>query len=489
MPSRRDFLKKLALGIPAGLLLPSLFTACSEEDLLFDIGSYEGKVAVIGAGIAGLHAASILQKQGVDTAIYEASSRIGGRIKSQALHLPDNEVPPGELLTRAPVELGADLIYGRSNLFYDLARNYTPALEQLPQPTKHFIDDTQVSFDVLRDDAAYVQYLSFLDQVRANQGNTDISLDLYSELLQTAAEEGQDQATIDAIAERYGRMRGILDAHIAAEYGVSPHNLSVEAFLRQERLKTHRQLTRYRLQEDSMYAAVLSAYGDLGQVNFNSEVEAIDYSGEKIALTLKKADEPIYVDKVILTVPVAMLPRITFTPNLPQDKQDALENIKMSGCTKIFVRFREKFWDESFGTLYLSRLSPFRLLVPHPTESILIFYAYGDSDESLKVSTNDTGKIIDRQVNSIFGDSVAARRLEMRIFSWTPGAGGEEEFIPGAYSYTLPGASGARSVLAAPLQNKLYFAGEATHTKGHAATVHGAMETGYKVASEILKST
>jgi hypothetical protein len=33
----------------------------------------------------------------------------------------------------------------------------------------------------------------------------------------------------------------------------------------------------------------------------------------------------------------------------------------------------------------------------------------------------------------------------------------------------------------------LFFAGEATHTGGESSTVHGAIETGYRAAEEVLK--
>ena len=61
MSSRRDFLKKIAWGLPASYVLPSYFLSCQKESALFPNPAYSGKVAVIGAGIAGLHAALTAQ--------------------------------------------------------------------------------------------------------------------------------------------------------------------------------------------------------------------------------------------------------------------------------------------------------------------------------------------------------------------------------------------------------------------------------------------
>ena len=55
----------------------------------------------------------------------------------------------------------------------------------------------------------------------------------------------------------------------------------------------------------------------------------------------------------------------------------------------------------------------------------------------------------------------------------------------GGYSYVRVGGTGAREELAAPLEETLYFAGEATHTE-QSGTVGGALASGLRAAEEIL---
>ena len=62
-----------------------------------------------------------------------------------------------------------------------------------------------------------------------------------------------------------------------------------------------------------------------------------------------------------------------------------------------------------------------------------------------------------------------------------------EPWILGGYSYTPVGAGAAREELAEPLST-LFFAGEATSINGHVGTVHGAIESGWRAAAEVLSS-
>ena len=63
-----------------------------------------------------------------------------------------------------------------------------------------------------------------------------------------------------------------------------------------------------------------------------------------------------------------------------------------------------------------------------------------------------------------------------------------DPFSRGAYSYVKAGGIQAPGCLAAPIENTLFFAGEATDLLGNTGTVHGAMATGHRAAQEILKA-
>jgi len=62
-----------------------------------------------------------------------------------------------------------------------------------------------------------------------------------------------------------------------------------------------------------------------------------------------------------------------------------------------------------------------------------------------------------------------------------------DPFSRGAYSYITVGGSDARNILAAPLEDTLFFAGEATDTENEAATVTGALQSGARAAREVTR--
>ena len=61
-----------------------------------------------------------------------------------------------------------------------------------------------------------------------------------------------------------------------------------------------------------------------------------------------------------------------------------------------------------------------------------------------------------------------------------------DPFACGAYSYVLAGGGRARKLLARPVEETLFFAGEACDTSGESGTVGGALQSGRRAAREVL---
>ena len=65
---------------------------------------------------------------------------------------------------------------------------------------------------------------------------------------------------------------------------------------------------------------------------------------------------------------------------------------------------------------------------------------------------------------------------------------GKDPYALGAYSYRLVNGDNQAATLAAPIADTLFFAGEASHAEGCSGTIHGALQTGWRAADEILAS-
>jgi monoamine oxidase len=60
-----------------------------------------------------------------------------------------------------------------------------------------------------------------------------------------------------------------------------------------------------------------------------------------------------------------------------------------------------------------------------------------------------------------------------------------DPYARGSYSHALPGHAGDRAVLAAPVDGRLFFAGEAT-SPNFFSTAHGARDSGERAAGEVV---
>jgi len=86
------------------------------------------------------------------------------------------------------------------------------------------------------------------------------------------------------------------------------------------------------------------------------------------------------------------------------------------------------------------------------------------------------------RVAEIFGNDVRKRVTRSIVTAW-----GTEPWTLGAYSCARPGQAHQRQELAKPIDERLFFAGEATINGSH-ATCHGAYLSGIRAAAEIAKS-
>jgi monoamine oxidase len=84
------------------------------------------------------------------------------------------------------------------------------------------------------------------------------------------------------------------------------------------------------------------------------------------------------------------------------------------------------------------------------------------------------------EIAALLGNDIRSKLTPLAESRWC-----HDRFAQGAYSAARPGHAEARAVLAAPVNDRLFFAGEAT-SPNFFSTAHGARESGERAAKEVM---
>ena len=420
--------------------------------------SDNGEVLIIGAGISGLSAAKELKRLGISSTVLEARDRIGGRIWTSY-----------EL--GSPIDLGAALVHRkRGNPLSLLARVNRAKLRNTNFDNTVYFDSAGHRLNAERVQSAHRHFDRMLDAAKKTRSSKDISLSdglrrIGADLLPTMNES----ALI-----RHAEMNRILDT--AEEFS----RISLQAW-----------------DEDDEFegpdAIILGGYDQLLRkmirgldIRLNECVRDIHYDNVVKVVTSRA---PMKSRAVLVTVPLGVLKAksIHFSPPLPPVKQRAVRTIGVGELNKIVLQFPKRFWP-AFPE-YFSWIEPTGDMCPeflnhyaYDKSPVLVGLWSGDAARRmLKHSDCEIEAAILAQLRQCFGTSVP-QPIGTTITRW-----GRDPFACGAYSYVPVGVcSSEMDVLAAPLNNRLFFAGEATH-RMYPNTVHGAWLSGIREAERISR--
>ncbi|MEM6530211.1 MAG: NAD(P)/FAD-dependent oxidoreductase, partial [Chloroflexota bacterium] len=217
-------------------------------------------------------------------------------------------------------------------------------------------------------------------------------------------------------------------------------------------------------------------------------VAAIRWHGETITVETL-AGNSYDAEQVVIALPLGVLKagRITFDPPLPPERVNALGGLAMGPGMKIVYVFDEPILPEGIGALYSKHNPPMWWSPTFGQEDAPQFaitaFATGDwARQLLKFGTEIIGELGLSTLRKELGKQVPAP-VHIHIENWT-----HDPFAGGVYSVVTPGSVHCRAEAATPLDNRLFWAGEAVAPNGHAATVHGAYLTGARAANEVLAS-
>ena len=419
-------------------------------------------VIVIGAGISGIISAFDLTQKGLNVIILEGRNRIGGRIwTDKSLNLP--------------IDLGASWIHGKkANPITKLAKNF-----DIKTLSFDYEDSLIYNWDgkkVDEDDANYYEDLFYqlykeiesLRRERNFQNQDDISLQqAINKILEGENLDKEETKILDFL----------LNTYIEHEYAGALDKLSLYYW----------DQSKYFKGEDLIfpqgYEQIIQPLAQNLNIKLNHIVEKIDWN-DNIKIT---TNQGIFESKyAIITLPLGVLKSgdVKFTPSLPDIKQKAINNLGMGVLNKVILKFSEVFWDNIQVLNYISEnkgewgeFINFDIINQQP---ILLGFNGGKyAIEIEKYSDDQIVKKVMKILTNIYGN--ISNPIDIIITRWY-----QDKFSYGSYSYLKVGATPTDyENLAQPLDNKLFFAGEAT-SKDYPATIHGAFLSGKRVVNEIV---
>jgi monoamine oxidase len=222
------------------------------------------------------------------------------------------------------------------------------------------------------------------------------------------------------------------------------------------------------------------------QISYNQVVTALDYSGDEIMV--KTANDTFVADKVIITVPVKMLQNaaITFMPELPSKKVEAINKVKVWDGCKAFIEFKEKFYP-TFTAFEISPASDGQKLYydaaygQNTSQHILGLFAVGTGTlPYVQLSDADLIDYMLTELDGIFNGQASKNYIKHIFQNWN-----KEPFIKGAYVYDDEDWRRVRT-LGESVDNKLFFAGTAYTTGDDWSSVHTAARSAKRAVNELV---
>ena len=400
-------------------------------------------VAIIGAGAAGLGAAHALKNSGLSTVVLEARDRVGGR---------------GHTIMASPqvtFDLGCGWLHSADrNAFVKIADQFNFEIDRTLPPWrerafgKAFPPEERASF------------------IRA--------LDEFFQRLHAAAKGGIDHAA-SLCLEPGNRWNPMIDAISTYINGCELDRVSILDFDSYEDTNINWRVRRG-------YGALMAAYGASLPIAFDCEVTLIDHSAKRLRIETSRG--AIAADKAIITVPTNLIADevIRFLPALPE-KIDAAANLPLGLADKVMLALDQAELLPADGNLRgatMRREMGTYHLRPFGQPCIEGFFG-GKFARSLE--DEGDGAIAAASIDEIagfLGNDFRRKLKPLRESRWAL-----DPFARGSYSHALPGHAGKRAVLAAPVDNRLFFAGEAT-SPHFFSTAHGARDSGERAAREVL---
>ena len=394
-------------------------------------------VAIIGAGAAGVAAARRLADARVPCVLIEARNRVGGR----AFTLP------GEFA----LDLGCGWLHSADeNEWAALAPELGFKVDDYPPPWAR--PAWEGNFSAAEQKEYWAAWHRFYERIEAAEDK-----DL---LLSDCFEPGN-------------RFNAQLGAVMTYANGAEAEKMTTREYALYHDSNQNKRIERG-------YGTLITAYAAGLDVRLDCPVTLIDHSGKLLRIVTPRG-ELLARGAIVATPPgVVANETLRFSPAVPA-KLAAAANLPLGVADKIFLRI-----DNPEDLPIDTRVVGSRLTRETGSYTLRAFgrpviegYFGGAFAASLE---GEIAPFAIEQIRNALGNDIAKRLTVIAESAWA-----HDPLSLGSYSYAGRGAATARAALAAPVDARLFFAGE--HCSGHDfSTAHGAYRTGVTAAEDAIRA-
>jgi monoamine oxidase len=401
-------------------------------------------VIVVGAGFAGLAAASELASAGLDVVVVEARDRVGGRVWSEEVQAPDG--------TTCVIERGAEFVLAGYETLEALAARHGLSLA-----------DTGMSYYVREpsgiagvDGAALRRAGDAVARVaRVTDARSVADVIVAAGLPAPSAEAVRARVEISCALEAERLAPSVLE-HVASFEPLPSHRIAGG--------------------NQRLAGALAGALGR-DRIRLATPVRALDRSGGRIRVTLDGGE--LEADELVLALPLTVLCELPIDPPLPDWKRDALAAVELGQAAKLHIPLAapavtsavmsvpDRFWCWT-GTDADGRVAP-----------VLSCFA-GSPPALRRLSLGGGPAEWARRVRALRPD-LALETSDAVLTTWQ-----DDPWARGAYR-----ADGLADVDEADLEapvDRLHFAGEWA-AGGLSGLMEGALRSGFRAAAEIAATS
>ncbi len=429
------------------------------------------RVAVAGAGLAGLAAARALDQRGADVRVVEARGRVGGRVWTLR-----------EGLRGQHAEAGADLIESGHTTLLELAG-------ELRLPLARILRGGFRHYGATRTGRLSMQPLTTVGRMLEREigalvreyrlGDQRWDGAIGARLARTSVAAWLNRCRVEPwIVERF---RGLRNLFLA-----DPEDLSMLAlvdFLADDPFEGPGHMFRVRGGNDRL-ATVLA--GRLRTTpDLHTVVRRVRQDSRRVRLTVESHGRrhELAVDYLVCALPASTAREVAFEPPLPEPQTEAIASLSYGAATRLLLQFGRPFWRRARRARAFGTAMPFGAVWDGSEDqrgptAILTLLAGGRASQGMQ-------QILRRQ-----GPAGVVRLLEWlgrppALLSSESVTWERDPWARGGYAVFGPGFNPLwRDWLARPA-GRVVFAGEHTSLRWQ-GYMNGAVESGQRAAAEIL---